>query len=98
MMYRAAIDAVGAARRHIRAREIAERNFAIMRAWNIVNELMQSLNHTAGGDISRNLAGLYKAYIQAQLLVLANSRQIEPPLEEAEKLLTTLLRRMVLRR
>ena len=89
MMYRAAIDSIGAARRHVRAGEIAERNLAIMRAWNIVNELMQSLNHAAGGEISRNLAGLY-AYIQLRLLE-ANAQQTEPPLEEAEKLLATLL-------
>jgi flagellar protein FliS len=89
MMYRAAIDSVAAARRHVRAREIQERNFAIMRAWNIVNELMHSLDRAAGGDISRNLGGLY-AYIQARLLE-ANSQQTEPPLAEAEKLLMTLL-------
>jgi|SRR5665213_353159 len=89
MMYRAAIDSVTAARRHVRAREIGERNFAIMRAWNIVNELMHSLDHSAGSDISRNLGGLY-AYIQSRLLE-ANAQQIEPPLEEVEKLLTTLL-------
>ncbi len=89
MMYRAAIDSIAAARRHVRAHEIGERNFAIMRAWNIVNELMQSLDHAAGSDISRNLGGLY-AYIQSRLLE-ANAQQIEPPLEEVEKLLTTLL-------
>jgi len=89
MLYRAAIDSVAAARGHVKAGEIAERNFAIMRAWSIVNELMQSLNHSAGGNLSRNLAGLY-AYIQTRLLE-ANSQQVEPPLEEAEQLLSTLL-------
>ena len=89
MMYRATLDSVAAARRHVRAGEIAERNFAIMRAWNIVNELMQSLDHAAGGELSRNLGGLY-AYIQSRLLE-ANAQQIEPPLEEVEKLLSTLL-------
>ena len=89
ILYRAAVDSVAAARRHVRAREIGERNAAIMRAWNIVNELAQSLNHTAGGDISRNLAGLY-AYMQSRLLD-ANAQQTEPPLEEVEDLLTTLL-------
>jgi flagellar protein FliS len=89
MLYRAALDSVAAARRHVRAKEVAERNAAIMRAWSIVNELMHSLDHAAGGDIARNLAGLY-AYIQAQLLE-ANAKQIEPPLEEVETLLSTLL-------
>lgn len=89
MMYRAALDSIATARRHVRAQEIAERNFAIMRAWNIVNELMHSLDHTAGEDISRNLAGLY-AYMQSRLLE-ANAQQKEAPLEEVEKLLGTLL-------
>ena len=89
MMYRGALDSIAAARRHVRAKEIAERNLAIMRAWNIVNELRHSLDRSAGGDVTRNLAGLY-AYMQSRLLE-ANAQQTEPPLEDAEKLLTTLL-------
>lgn len=89
MLYRAAIDAVAAARRHVRQGNIRERSRSITRAMEIVNELALSLNHAAGGDISRNLAELY-AYMQARLIE-ANTQQTEPPLAEVETLLSTLL-------
>jgi flagellar protein FliS len=80
---------VGAASRHLQQRNIRERSRSIMKAWSIVNELLHSLDHTAGGDLSRNLARLY-TYIQTRLLE-ANVKQLEPPLAEVEKLLSTLL-------
>jgi flagellar protein FliS len=89
MLYRGAIDAVAAARRHVAEGNIRDRSRAITRAMEIVNQLMFSLDHTAGGEISRNLGGLY-AYIQSRLLE-ANSRQNETPLAEVEELLSTLL-------
>ena len=55
----------------------------------IVTELSLSLNHAAGGDLSKNLAELY-AYTQS-LLIQANREQSDPPLAEAERLLSTLL-------
>ncbi len=89
MLYRGAIDAVVAARRHVVEKNIRERSDAITRAMEIINQLMFSLDHAAGGDISRNLGGLY-AYMQSRLIE-ANSQQTEPPLAEVEKLLSTLL-------
>ena len=65
MLYRGAIDAVAAARRHVVEGNIRERSRSITRAMEIVNQLMFSLDHTAGGEISRNLSGLY-AYIQSR--------------------------------
>jgi len=89
MLYRAAIEAVAAARRHVRQGNIRERSGSITRAMEIVNELALSLNHAAGGVISRNLAELY-AYVQTRLIE-ANTQQTEPPLAEVETLLSTLL-------
>jgi flagellar secretion chaperone FliS len=89
MLYRAAIEAVAAARRHLQQGDIRERSGSITRAMEIVNELALSLNHVAGGDISRNLAELY-AYVQTRLIE-ANTQQTEPPLAEVEALLSTLL-------
>ena len=88
LLYRGALDAVGAARRHLAGGNIQERSRQITKAWEIVQELARSLNHDRGGDLSRDLAELY-AYIQQRLLD-ANARQIDQPLAEAEKLLTTL--------
>ena len=89
ILYRAAIESVGAARRHVQQGNIRERSRAITRTMGMINELAISLNHSAGGEISRNLAELY-AYMQNRLME-ANSRQVEPPLAEVETLLSTLL-------
>jgi flagellar protein FliS len=88
MLYGAALDAIAAARRHVRNRDIRARTRAINRAMRIVFELSQCLNHEAGGSLSRNLAGLY-GYI-GRLFIEANTKQVEGPLAEAEALLFTL--------
>jgi flagellar protein FliS len=88
MLYRAAIESTREARRHLKAGEIRERSHQIMKAWEIVAELSRSLDHARGGEISRSLNGLY-AYLQHQLLE-ANRQQIDAPLAEVERLLTTL--------
>jgi len=55
----------------------------------IVTELSLSLNHPAGGDVSKNLDELY-GYSQ-KLLIQANAEQSDPPLAEVERLLSTLM-------
>ena len=89
LLYRGALDAVGSARRYLALRDIRARSRAINSAMKILSELARTLNHEAGGDVSRNLADLY-AYIQTRLIE-ANTQQADPPLAEIERLLTTLL-------
>jgi flagellar protein FliS len=89
LLYRAAIESIAAARRHLRSGEIWERSRRINKALEVIGELAQSLDHGAGREISRNLAGLY-TYMQARLIE-ANLQQAEPPLAEVESLLSTLL-------
>ncbi len=89
LLYRGAMEAIASARRHLRSGDIRARSRAINKAMAIVTELSLSLNHEQGGELSRNLASLY-AYIE-RLLIQANSQQCEPPLAEAETLLSTLL-------
>jgi flagellar protein FliS len=88
MLYRGAIEATAAARRHLQARQIRERSRQIMRALAIVRELSRSLDPQYE-EISRPLRELY-AYMQTRLLE-ANAKQIDPPLAEVEQLLSTLL-------
>lgn len=88
MLYRAALEAIGAARRHLAAKAIRERSGQIMKAWRILDELARSLDHQRGGEISPALARLY-AYMQKRLLE-ANARQADAPLAEVESLLGTL--------
>ena len=88
ILHRAAVESVAGARRHLRNGEIRERSRNIAKASEILGELMRSLDHSAGGGISRNLVELY-AYMQTRLIE-ANSAQVEPPLAEVEQLLVTL--------
>lgn len=88
LLYRGAIDGLRAARKHLADGRIRERAREINRAWGILQELAQSLDHAQGGEISRRLAGLY-AYMQTRLLE-ANAKQSAAPLEEVEALLGSL--------
>jgi len=88
MLYGGAIEATSAARRHLEAREILERSRQIMRAVEILRELARSLDPQYE-EISRPLGDLY-AYMQGRLME-ANAKQIDPPLAEVERLLSTLL-------
>src|SRR5579862_6245349 len=72
MLYRGAIESVGAARRHLKAREIRERSRQVMRALEILRELSRSLDPQYE-EISRPLRELY-AYMKRRLIE-ANSKQ-----------------------
>lgn len=88
ILYRAAIDSLGTARRCLFDGDVKGRSQAITRAVTIVNELTCSLNSNAGGDIAVNLARLYDYILR--LLMEANFKQVDPPLAEAEELMITL--------
>jgi flagellar secretion chaperone FliS len=88
LLYAAALDSIAAARRFLQSGDVRARARAINKALRIVSELSRSLNHAAGGDLSRSLAGLY-AYVTSRLIE-ANATQKEAPLADAERLLSTL--------
>jgi flagellar secretion chaperone FliS len=89
LLYRGALDSITSARRYLKLGDIRARSRAISKSMAIVTELSLSLNHTTGGDVSKNLAELY-AYAE-RLLIQANREQSDPPLAEAERLLSPLL-------
>lgn len=89
ILYRAAIESVAAARRDLRAGAIRERSRQITRSQEILHELLRSLDRERGGEIARSLSSLYAYMIDR--LIEANAKQIEPPLEEVERLLSTLI-------
>lgn len=89
MLYRAAVEAVSAARAHLRKGAVRERSRQITRAMRIMHELLRSLDRESGGEIAASLAGLY-AYM-TERLIRANAQQIDAPLAEVERLLATLL-------
>jgi flagellar protein FliS len=88
LLYEAAIDAVREARRYLAAGEIAARSHSITKAFGILQELVASLDHERGGEISGRLAELYD-YMQRRLLE-ANFQQKDAPLAEVLGLMATL--------
>ena len=89
LLYRGGLDAIAAARRYVRLGDIRARSQAISKAMAIVTRLLLTLDHEQASDLSRNLAALYRYILK--LLIQANTQQCEPPLAEAEHLLSTLL-------
>ena len=88
LLYRGAIDSVGAARRSLAAGDIAQRSRQIQKAWDILQELNQSLDRERAGSLGIQLTALY-VYTQRRLIE-ANIRQTDGPLAEVEMLLGTL--------
>ena len=89
LLYEGALDSIRSARRYLRAGDIRARSRAISKAMAIVSELSLSVDVAKGGEMSRNLVDLY-TYVE-KLLIQANVEQSKAPLEEAERLLVTLL-------
>lgn len=87
-LYEGAIEAVRSAKKCLASGDIMARGRATTKAVNILTELLVSLNHEEGGTVSRNLQQLY-LYSQKRLLE-AHTRQTREPLDEVEKLLSTL--------
>jgi flagellar protein FliS len=88
IVYEHALDMIRCARRSLAEGDIPGRSKAICRTIDAVSELDASLNRAQGGEISRNLAGLYR-YMRARLTE-ANLHQQDAPLAEVEGLLATL--------
>lgn len=89
MLYEAAILSVKKAAESIDRKDIAGKGAAILKAHDIVNELSNTLDFDAGGEIATNLERLYM-YISEQL-IRANIENKKEPLQQVCKLLETLL-------
>ena len=89
MLYEAAIRNVKKAMQCIDNKDIAGKGQAIVKAHDIVNELLNTLNFDVGGQVARDLERLY-GYMSEQLLQ-ANLTNSKPPLESVLKNLETLL-------
>ncbi len=88
MLYEAAIRFMKQAAIAIDNKDIAGRGMNIGRAFDIVNELNNSLNHEAGPEISKNLEQLYM-FVSEQL-TKSNATGTKKPLEDGLKILETL--------
>lgn len=88
MMYEGAIKFTKLAIQAADEKKIADRGINIGRAYDIVMELNNTLDHRVGGDISKNLEQLYM-YMTDQY-TKANISGNPEPLREVLKLLETL--------
>ncbi len=88
-LYEGAIKAVQEARHCLETGDIWGRSKAISKAVDILTELVLSLDHEKGGDLSARLKDLY-CYMQSRLLS-AHGNQEDAPMAEVVSLLTNLL-------
>jgi flagellar protein FliS len=88
MLYEGAIRFVKQALIAIDQKNIADRGMNIGRAYDVVMELNNSLNHEVGGEIAKNLEQLYM-FITEQF-TKSNATGQRKPLEDALKVLETL--------
>jgi flagellar protein FliS len=88
ILYEYTLTQMASARTALAAGDIAGRSQAIAKALAALGELEGSLNHQAGGSISKNLARLYR-YMRKRLTE-ANLKRDGAALAEVESLLETL--------
>jgi flagellar secretion chaperone FliS len=88
-LYEGTIQAIGRARQSLSANDPWGRAKAISKAVELLTELLISLNHEEGGEISTNLKRLY-SYMQCRLLE-AHAQKTAAPMDEVERLLETML-------
>lgn len=89
-LYEGACDAARQARECLESGDIWGRAKAVSKAVNILTELLTSLDHSKGGEISVNLARLYN-YMQRKLME-GHAKKSASAFEEVENLLKTLLK------
>ena len=85
LMMQGVQDRVAKARGHIARGEISSKGEQIGRAIQLIDGLLASLDDAEGGDIARNLAGLYE-YMMRRLLV-ANANDDSDVLDEVSGLM-----------
>lgn len=88
MLYEASLKFTKLAIKACEEKNIAERGYNIGRAFDIVNELNNSLNHNIGGDLTKRLESLYM-FITDQY-VQANISGKAKPLQDALRILEVL--------
>jgi flagellar protein FliS len=88
MLYEGAIQNLNAALAALDKSDLSQAHQRIMRAQDIVSELLSSLNEQQGGTIASNLKSLYLYMLNR--LVQANVKKQKEPLAEVADLLREL--------
>jgi flagellar protein FliS len=88
MLYQGTIDALNRAQVSMAANDMADKGREILRANDIINQFLVSLDYEAGGEVINNLEALY-LYMLEQILI-ANVKNDPAPLAVVVSLLSTL--------
>ena len=88
MLYEGAIRFMNEAKDHLGEDEVEKANNRLLRAQDIVSELMMSLNMKEGGEIASSLYRLYD-YLKWRL-VEANMSKDTAPIDEAIRIMSSL--------
>ena len=88
MLYQGAIDAIKQAKIDMASGNMASKGKEVLRATDIINQFIASLDYEVGGDLAHNLEALYR-YMLEQLLA-ANAYNDHQALDTVLNLLVTL--------
>ena len=88
LLYQGAIDAVNRAAAFMAANNMPEKGKQILKANDIINQFIASLDFELGGKLAQNLDGLYRFMLQQ--ILIANATNDPKPLTTVVSLLSTL--------
>ena len=88
-LYEGTIQNIERARHCLATGDAMARSKAVNKAMELLTQLLVSLDHERGGEISANLKRLY-SYVQCRLLD-GHTQRVEAPMREAQRLLETML-------
>jgi flagellar protein FliS len=89
MLYEGAIKFLRRASECVAKNDLAGKGVAVGKAHDIINELSNSLDHTVGGEISKNLEQLYGFMIEQ--IIQGNLNNDSARFDQTRKLLENLL-------
>lgn len=88
LLYQGAIDALNRAAGFMAAGNMADKGKQILKANDIINQFIVSLDFEVGGELAHNLEGLYRFMLEQ--ILFANAHNEAKPLTTVVSLLTTL--------
>lgn len=88
LLYQGAIDALNRAAGFMAVGNMADKGKQILKANDIINQFIASLDFEVGGELAHNLEGLYRFMLEQ--ILFANAHNEAKPLTTVVSLLTTL--------
>jgi flagellar protein FliS len=73
MLYQGAIDSLNRAAMHLAEGKMAEKGKCVLRANDIINQFLASLDYDVGGELAQNLEGLYRFMLEQILIANVNN-------------------------